>query len=415
MASGRYDSPYQMHATFAPNCALADVKADSAVVSCGSQAIYATRARLAELLRLPLERVTVRYVESSGTFGRSCYDDAAQAAAVMSQEVGAPVRVQFMRWDEHGWEPYQAAHSGDVKVACDASGKIVAYEYHGWQHGHAQVEPTLQLAAGRSAVESEGIRASGAQPFDAGDMYVIPNWRIVTHRVPGLSGYLRSAQLRSPFDIAVSFASEQVVDDLAYAAGADPYQFRRQNINGERWLSVLDAVAKAANWTPRRAATNIGKGRIRTGRGIALGTHLSSYGAAVAEIDVDTQTGVVVAKHMYGAIDAGQAINPGIIEHQIEGQMCQAVSRMLKEEVTFSTSNVTSLDWASYPMLRFGEAPEVTAIVVKRQDMPASGAGEEALAAGAVAIANAFFDATGVRIHKCPLTPARVQAALRTA
>jgi nicotinate dehydrogenase subunit B len=339
----------------------------------------------------------------------------AQAAALLSREAGAPVRVQFMRWDEHGWEPYQPSHVGEAKIGCDAAGKLVAYEYQGWNHSGVSPETTAQLALGRPVGEGGDNLRFAPNPFNCGDMYVLPNWRIVKHRVPGLNGHLKGSPLRSPFDIHTSFTGEQVMDDLAYLAHMDPYQFRRQNINGERWLSVLDAVAKASNWTPRRAASQQGTGRVRRGRGIGVGTHLSSYGAAVAEIEVDTQTGVIVAKHMYGAVDAGQAINPGIIEHQIGGQLCQAVSRMLKEEVTFSTTNVTSLDWGSYPVLRFGEAPNVTAIVVRRQDLPSSGAGEEALAGGSVAIANAFFDATGVRLHRCPLTPPRVLAALKQA
>jgi nicotinate dehydrogenase subunit B len=203
------------------------------------------------------------------------------------------------------------------------------------------------------------------------------------------------------------------MDELAYAANMDPYLFRRQNINGDRWLAVLDAVAKAAQWTPRKAAANLSNARVVTGRGIGLGTHLSSYGAAVAEIEVDKQTGVIVAKRMYGALEAGQAINPGIMESQITGMMVQAASRALKEEVKFSTTNVTSVDWVSYPMLRFAESPEVTAIVIERQDQRSTGAGEEALASGAAAIANAFFDATGVRLHEHPMTPARVLAALK--
>jgi nicotinate dehydrogenase subunit B len=415
VASGRYDSPYQIHGTFAPNCAIADVKANEALVICSSQFIYAARAIIADVTNLPQEKITVRYCESSGTFGRSCYDDVAAAAAVMSQEIRAPVRVQFMRWDEHGWEAYQAAHSADVKIAADTKGNIIAYEYHGWQHGWGLGVVTDQFATGRAASESTGIRAQGPTPFNTGDMYLIPNWKLVSHRVPGLKGYLKGTQLRSPFDIALSFGAEQTVDELAYMANIDPYMFRRQNINGDGWLSVLDAVAKAANWTSRRAATGPSAGRILKGRGIALGTHLSSYGAAVSEIEVDTQTGVITAKHMYGAIDAGQAINPGIIEQQITGQMCQAASRILKEEVKFSTTNVTSLDWVSHPVLRFGEAPEVTAISVMRQDKPSSGAGEEALAAGGAAIANAFFDATGVRMRTFPLTPHRVLEALKKA
>jgi len=415
VASGRYDSPYQAHAPFAPSCAVADVKAGAALVMCSSQGVYAARASIAAVLQMPLEKVTVQYYQGAGSFGHACFNDAAQAAAVMSQEAGAPVRVQFMRWDEHGWDFYQPAHTADVKIAMDASGKLLAYEYHGWHHTWSQTETTAQLAAGSPATEGDGPRAQALTPFNTGDMYAIPNWRIVNHRVPGLKGYLKGGNLRSPLDVAISFGAEQVMDELAYAANMDPYLFRRQNINGDRWLAVLDAVAKAAKWTPRKAATSLSNTRIVSGRGIGLGTHLSSYGAAVAEIEVDKQTGVIVAKRMYGALEAGQAINPGIMESQITGMMVQAASRALKEEVKFSTTNVTSVDWASYPMLRFAESPEVTAIVIKRQDQRSTGAGEEALASGAAAIANAFFDATGVRLHEHPMTPARVLAALNKA
>ncbi len=415
VAAGRYDAPYQLHGPFAPNCAIADVKRDSALVYSSRQTIYGTRQVVSGVTGLPLDKVVVRFYETSPSYGRGCQEDVAMAAAVMSQEVGAPVRLQYMRWDEHGWDHYQMAHTADVKIACDANGKIVAYEYHGWQHNFTAGDTTEILVGTKKPGEGDGIRAQGPTLFNTGDQYTLPNWRIVNHRVPGMNGYFKAAPLRSPLDIALSFAGEQTIDDVAHMANIDPYQFRKQNINGERWLGVLDAVAKASNWTPRRAASTRQTGRIRRGRGIALGTHLSSYGAAVAEIEVDTETGVVIAKRMFGSIDPGQVINPGVVEHQIESQMCVAASRMLKEEVTFSRTNVTSLDWGTYPPLRFGEAPDVTAVVVNRPNVPSSGAGEEALAAGAAAIANAFFDATGVRLHIFPLTPARVLAALRSA
>ena len=148
-----------------------------------------------------------------------------------------------------------------------------------------------------------------------------------------------------------------MIDELAYLANMDPYLFRRQNMNGDRWLAVLNAAAEAAKWTPRKAAVTLSKARVVTGRGIAVGTHLSSYGAAVAEIDVNRDTGVIVAKRMYGALEAGQIVNPGFVENQITGMLVQAASRMLKEEVTFSRTNVTSVDWVSYPILRCSEAP----------------------------------------------------------
>jgi CO/xanthine dehydrogenase Mo-binding subunit len=192
----------------------------------------------------------------------------------------------------------------------------------------------------------------------------------------------------------------------------DPYEFRKRNIKDARWLGVLDAAAKAAIWTPRPAASNLSQAKIVSGRGIGVGTHLASYGAAVAEVEVNKETGKVVAKHLYGAIDAGLVVNPGNVESQISGQLVQTASRMFKEEVTFTKTNVSSLDWASYPILRFDECPEVTPVVVQRLNERSTGAGEEVMAAAAGAIANAFFDATGIRMREFPLTPKRVLAAL---
>ena len=246
-------------------------------------------------------------------------------------------------------------------------------------------------------------------------MYAIPNVRLINHEVPAL-GYLRGAWLRSPLDLSFSFASEQTIDDLARQLGIDAYEFRKRNIANERWMGVLDAIAKAAKWESRPPASKLSATpadvKILSGRGIGLGTHLTSYGAAVAEIEVNKETGQVAVKHMYGAIDAGLAVNPGFIENQISGQLVQATSRMLHEEVTFNKTNVTSLDWNSYPILRFEECPEVTPVVVQRTDQKSTGAGEEVMAAAAGAIANAFFDATGVHMREFPLTPKRVLSSL---
>jgi CO/xanthine dehydrogenase Mo-binding subunit len=415
VVSQRYRGPYQAHAPFGPSCAVAQVTADSALVMCSSQNAFDARRKLAEALGMPVGKVRVQYYEGSGTFGRSCYDDAAQAAAILSQEVGKPVRVQFMRWDELGWDNYGPAHLAEVRAGVDAKGKIVAYEYHGWQHGWSTTETSQQLALGTPAAESGAGTARQLNKLNLGSMYDIPHVRLVNHQLEGINGYLKGANLRSPLDISFSFASEQTIDELAYLAGLDPYLFRQQNTTDSRWLAVLDAVARAAEWTPRRAASNLSEARIARGRGIAVGTHLSSYAAAIAEIEVNKDTGVIVAKHMYGALDAGMAVNPAFVENQISGMLVQGASRILKEEVTFSRTNVTSLDWNSYPVLRFGEYPEVTPIVVQRIDQKSTGAGEEALCSAAGAIANAFFDATGVRLREYPMTPTRVLDSLSRA
>jgi nicotinate dehydrogenase subunit B len=406
--------PYQAHAPFGPNCAIADVKADSARVMCSTQDIYNLRTLLARLLKLSADQVRVQYFEGSGTYGHSCHDDAAQAAAILSQTVGKPVRLQLMRWDEHGWDNYGPAHVGEVQAAADASGRVVAYEYHGWQHSWCTTETSDQLAFGTAAAERPGIGAQGINPLTLASMYDIPNYKLINHKLPGLQ-YLKGAWLRSPLDLSLTFASEQAIDQLAYLLKEDPYEFRRRNIKDERWLGVLNAAAQAAKWIPGRAAANLSSAKIVTGRGIGVGTHLASWGGAVAEIEVNKETGRVVAKHLYGAIDAGLVVNPGIVEAQITGQLVQTASRMFKEEVTFNQTNVTSLDWGSYPILRFDESPEVTPIVVQRVNERSSGAGEEVMAAAAAAIANAFFDATGVRMEQYPLTPTRVLAALKKA
>ena len=208
-----------------------------------------------------------------------------------------PVRLQFMRWDEHGWDNYGPSHVGEVRAAASADGKIVGYEYDGWQHHWSNVETTEQLALGKPAEEWRPNPAMQVNPRCCGGMYDIPNVRLVNHHVPGL-GYLKGAWLRSPLDLSFSFTSEQAIDQLAFLLKMDPYEFRRSNIKDDRWLGVLDAAAKAANWTPRQAASNLSKAKVVTGRGIGMGTHLASYGAAVAEIEVDKETGKVVAKHL---------------------------------------------------------------------------------------------------------------------
>ncbi|MBZ5694312.1 MAG: molybdopterin-dependent oxidoreductase [Acidobacteriia bacterium] len=412
VASGHYRAPYQAHAPFGPNGALADVTPDSALVICSTQDVYATRNTIAGIIGLPPQKVRVQYYEGSGTYGHSCYDDVAQAAAILSQLAGKPVRLQFMRWDEHGWDPYGPAHVGEVRAAANADGKIVAYQYDGWHHNWSAVETSAQLALGTPAAEWQDGAAQMVNPSDCGGMYDIPNVRLVNHHVPGMN-YLRAAWLRSPLDLSFSFASEQTIDDLARQAGIDAYAFRKRNITSDRWMGVLDAVAQASKWTPRPPASKLSNAKVVTGRGIGLGTHLTSYGGAVVEIEVNKETGKVAVKRMYGAIDAGLAVNPAFIENQISGQLVQTASRMLLEEVKFNKTNVTSLDWNTYPILRFEECPEVTPIVVQRLDQKSTGAGEEVMAAAAGAIGNAFFDATGVHMREFPLTPDRVLAALR--
>jgi len=415
VAAATYRCPYQSHAPFAPNCALADVGPNGALVISSTQDIYNSRAMLAVVLGMPVEKVRVQYCEGSGTFGRSCYEDAAQAAAVMSQAIGKPVRMQFMRWDELGWDDYGPAHLADVRAGVDAAGRLIAYEYHGWQHGWMINETTHELALLTPPKERvDGPMSIPVNRMSTGSMYRVANRRVVSHAVP-MVGLLKGAPLRSPLDLSFAFASEQTIDELAFAVKMDPLEFRRSNIGDGRWLGVLNAAAEAAQWKPRVAASALSNAETVTGRGIGLGTHHVSYGAAVAEIEVNRRTGNIVAKRICAALDAGQAINPALVENQIVGQVIQATSRTLKEEVRFAATGVTSLDWVSYPVLRFAEHPDVVPVVVQRLDEPSTGAGEEVMGATAAAVANAFFDATGVRLREYPMTPERVKSALAAA
>jgi CO/xanthine dehydrogenase Mo-binding subunit len=260
-------------------------------------------------------------------------------------------------------------------------------------------------------IAAPAMGVQGVNRLTCGGQYQIPNLRLVNHKLP-VADYLKAGWLRSPLDLAFAFTSEQAIDQLAYALKIDPYEFRKRNIADERWLGVLDAAAKAARWTSKVAPAKRSDAKVLTGRGIGLGTHLQSWGGAVADIEVTRETGQVVVKRLFGAMDAGLVVNPAIVESQIRGQLVQTASRMVYEEVTFDTSGVTSLDWVTYPILRMVECPEVTPIVVQRINERSLGAGEEVMAAAAAAIANAFFDATGVRMEQFPFTKPRVLAAL---
>jgi nicotinate dehydrogenase subunit B len=401
-----FHGPYQAHAPFGPSCALADVRADGVGLQCSSQDIFALRTRVAALLGVPEDSVRVQFLEGSGCFGHSCFDDAALAAVVMSKSAGRPVRVQFMRWDELGWDNYGPSHVGEVSIGANRDGRLTSYEYQGWHHGWLTEETTEHLVTGSPVHEvATGAGSLFVNKFDAGGMYDIPNRLLVNHAVSGLDGFLKGANLRSPMDLSYSFASEQLIDRLARRCGIDPLEFRRRNITDPRWRGVLDAVAGASNWgSPLPRPDN---GAVVRGRGVALGTHRASMGGAVADIELDKRTGEIVVKHVYAALDCGTAVNPAVVESQIVGMSIQACSRVLKEEVEFSETGVTSLDWVSYPVLRFGEHPEVTPIVIARSG-PSLGAGEEALAAVGAAVANAFHDATGLQLTAYPMTPRRV-------
>jgi nicotinate dehydrogenase subunit B len=406
-----YTYDYNNHGALGPMCAVADVKADSCTVLAITQGPYGLRSKLAPALKMDASKIRVQFYDGSGVYGPSTYDDVAISAALMSQKVGKPVRLQFMRWDEHGWDTHGPAQLTDLRGSVDAKGNIAGYEYTSWQIPYYSLDSARELAG--EAIPTPG--AGTADTASAGSQYNLPNRRVIGKSLPLFNGYLKVTFLRAPLAPQGTFASEQFVDELAYAAGMDPLEFRRQNITDERWMGALNAAAAAAKWQPRVANGHKPSGNVVSGRGIAIGGFANSFVGTVAEIEVNKKTGKIVVKHVYGAQDAGLAVNPALIENQMEGAMMQGVSRAIIESVTTSKERITSLDWATYPSLRFKDAPAVTAVVVNRPDKVSSGSGEPALAPVAAAIGNAFFDATGVRIRQAPMTPGRVRATLKAA
>ncbi len=439
VVTGTYAYHYNGHLPIGPSCCVADVTKNGAVIYSNTQNVYGTRSSVQAALdpQLPLNKIDVLYYEGSSVYGSSPYNDAAEAAAIMSQLAGAPVRLQFMRWDEHGWDNYGPAQLMDVRGAVDAKGNLVATDYTGFEIPYYSTDVTLQLVGTKPAVSSR----AGADTTNSGTQYSIPNRRVTTKQLPLENNYFKSIYLRAPLAPQSLFAYEQLIDELAHAANMDPYQFRLQNITSNqveasrhlsltwnRWKNVLTEVAKLAHWQPKVAASNLAGGNIVTGRGIALGSFAGTMAGIVADVQVNKKTGKLTATHLYGAQDTGLSVYPGGVEGQAVGSMTQGLSRALFEEVRFDKSRVTSFDWVTYPILRFKDAPKVTFSIVQRTDIPAvdsgsvaadgllaTGSGEPPTAPIAAAVANAFFDATGARMREAPMTAGRVRAVLRAA
>jgi len=405
-----YAVSYQAHASFGPSAGLADVKGDKATVWGASQNMYSSRNLVATQLGIPATNVTFHFAEGAGCYGRNLQDDAPLAAALLSQAVGKPVRVQLSRDQEHGWEFYGPATLVDIRGSVDADGKITSYDYVSYQQPWVFSEATAYMS-GAAPASLGGF--GGADDDNAGRQYEIANHRILGRSVPNDSQLPKVAYLRAPAAPQALFSSEQMIDELAFAAGMDPVAFRLKNITEHRWSGVLEAAAKAAKWQSRKAAANVSKDRVVKGRGVAIGGFANTYVAIIAEITVDRVTGKIRVQHVVAAHDCGLIVNPNTVEQQIEGCVVQGVSRAIIEEVKFSKSRVTSLDWESYPILRYKDAPKITSVLVNRPEERSSGAGEPATAPVPAAIANAFFDATGKRIRQMPMTPGRVRSALK--
>jgi CO/xanthine dehydrogenase Mo-binding subunit len=417
VVSQSYTFDYQMHGPIGPPCAIAIVRPDgTGVVMTNTQGVYRLRDQyLTDALGIDTKGIRVQYVEGASAFGHCETDDAACAAAVMSQALGGtPVRVQFMRWDDNGWDNYGPAELNDVRGAIDAKGIITAIDYTGWAFAGTNAQETTSEQTRLGPLKTGNGTANTS--ITNGKQYNIANRRVTSKSMPlSSSPILKTAPLRAPGDLQACFAFEQLVDELAYAASMDPVAFRLAQMNDPRWVSVLNAATQAAGWKPKVAASSLSKATVVTGRGVALAPRSSSLSAVVADVEVNKKTGKITVKHMYASQDAGLTIYPSGAESQMMGGVIQSVSRSLTEVFAFTKTRVTSTDWVTYPLLRFKDHPGVTTVVVQRTDLAPGGSGEPPAVPTPAAIANAFFDATGVRIRQAPMTPARVRAVLRAA
>jgi CO/xanthine dehydrogenase Mo-binding subunit len=322
-----------------------------------------------------------------------------------------------MRWDEHGWDNYAPALLADLSAGADTRGNIVGLTF-------TSLEIPPMSMASDAVMQNVGIPfnppgAGAPDGLNSGTQYALPTRRVTGKSLPLWDAFFKSSAMRAPHCPETCFATEQLIDELAYAASMDPYQFRLQNVQTAQvndgfgqWRDVLTAVADLARWEPRPAAATISRETIVHGRGIAIGGFASSQAGVVAEIEVNRRTGRIRPLHLYGAQVAGLAVYLPGIENQIEGNLVMGASRALLEEVPFNRSRSLALDWVSYPILRFMEAPKVSTRIVQRKDLASTGSGEPTNVPVPAAIANAFFDATGVRIRTAPMTPGRVRAVL---
>jgi nicotinate dehydrogenase subunit B len=408
--SATYEFAMHTHGSIGPSCAVASFAGNKLTCWTASQATHDLRKQLAAMLAVSDDDVRCVYVEGSGCYGRNGHEDAAADAALLARAVGEPVRVQWMRADEHGWDPKGPPTLLDMRAGIDRSGRVVAWESELFVPDGAASFVAL-VGADLAGLNSLGKLSPGGVLNDLAIPYLFPNVTTTAHRLQ--STPLRPAWIRSPGRLQNTFANESFMDEIAAAIGADPLDIRLSYLADARGKEVLERLAQLSKWRARQKPDR--NADVVTGRGIAYVKYelVRTYVGAVAEVDVNRKTGTLAVKRFYVAHDCGQIINPDGLRNQIEGCIVQTVSRSLKEEVKFDRSMVTSLDWASYPILTFPEVPDVVIDLIDRPDEVPWGGGEPSCALVPSAIAGAVFEATGVRLRSVPFTPAKVLAALK--
>lgn len=406
-----YNFAMQTHGSIGPSAAVAEFKDGKLTCWTASQATHALRKQLAQMLSMPEDDVRCIYVEGAGCYGRNGHEDAAGDAALMARAVGRPVRVQWMRWDEHGWDPKGPPTLVDLEAGLDASHKLVAWkgDFYIPVGGPAAVWLlTAELAdlPHREDLETGSIFQNSAIPYD------FPNRHTVCHRLA--STPLRPSWIRSPGRMQNTFANESFLDEIIATIGADPLEFRLEHIGDSRGAELLRRLGQLAKWEAHKVGNRGHGGDVLRGRGLSYVHYELSrtYVGIVVDVEIDRRSGKTSVKRAAVVHDCGQIINPDGVRNQIEGGVIQTVSRTLIEELKFDRSRVTSLDWASYPILTFPDVPDVIIDLIDRPAEVPWGAGEPACAVVPSAICSAIFDATGARLRSVPFKPQDVKAAL---
>ena len=412
-----YRRAYQMHGAIGPSCAVALLRDAMLTVWTHSQGVFPLRAALAELVKLPADKVRCIHMEGSGCYGHNGADDAAADAALIAMGMpDQPVRVQWMREQEHAWEPFGAAMVAKARATLDSGGRIAGWQYDVWSNTHSMRPGKAGHLAAARLIESPFTPPPPQaipQPEGGGDrnaipLYALPAAKVTHHFISAMP--LRVSALRALGAYTNVFAIESFVDELALAAKADPVEFRLRHLEDARAREVITMAAARFGWTGFQRARN-------RGRGFAFARYknLAAYAAIAMDVEVERETGEVRIGRVVAVVDSGAAVNPDGIRNQIEGGILQSISWTLYEAVTWDATHITSRDWSSYPILRFSQLPaSVEVQVLDRPGQPFLGTGEAAQGPAAAALANAVADALAIRIRDIPLDRARIKAAIGT-
>ncbi|OIQ26956.1 MAG: aldehyde dehydrogenase [Alphaproteobacteria bacterium MedPE-SWcel] len=410
--SRTYVWPYHLHGSIGPSCAVADWRDGAPVVWSGSQNPHMLRDDLSTLTGLPEDDIEIRRYQAAGCYGRNCADDVCGDALLMSRAVGHPVRVQLTRAQEHLWEPKGAAQLMDVSGGL-RDGDFHAYSLDTWYPSNRGPNLSLLLT---------GQISPEPRPSDMGDRTAVPPYRIPHKQITvhDMAPIVRAAWMRGVSALPNTFAHESFIDELAHEVAEDPVDFRLRHIDDPRAADLIRRTAEAAGWTGRTRPSLRREGRMAYGQGFAFATYVhgafpgtaAASAAWVCDVAVDMETGEVTLSRVFVGQDQGLVINPDGVRQQIHGNVNQTAGRVLTEDVSFDEITVTPTSWATYPIMTFPETPEIETLLIERPGDPALGVGESAAVPAAAAIANAIFDATGVRMREAPFTPEKMRAAL---